>query len=529
MRRILSAPLLGLALSLLAGCGAAVAPSPPAVPASADAFTRLAAEHVRAQVRWMPELAAIAQLPLPQNRLPAIAPQAVALRLSTVRAAAQQAAALPVATLSPAAREGLALFLRDRQEELAGAIYAEELLPLSAPDGGFALWATTALGRGEVLPETAADHEAWLQVLAQVPAWVDAAIANIDQLEARSFVLAPEAWRSLATQVAQAATVELAPPAGAWGSLPTASQQALAGRYQTLAREQLQPALLRLKQRLDLAASRARGTPVWADLPLGEAWYAYRLRRATGLALTAQQWHDAALAEVARLEALQAGQVPAQLRGDATGDVAGDTAGDKPGAAAVGPAASPATGATGAGGTGGANMTAWSAVVREPLPWVKVPAWQRLVPRIGHRDGYGLYRLRARAEVQPAALAEVRDSLALLVIDTGLHGLGWNREQALAYLAAHSRWQGAAALDRLGAVLASSAWVAAPAAGGLRLWQLRQGVALQQGAAFDEAAFDRQLGAWGPLPLDVLEARMRTWAATSLNPPSDGAAPAVAP
>jgi uncharacterized protein (DUF885 family) len=349
---------------------------------------------------------------------------------------------------------------------------------------------------------------------------VDAAIANIDQLEARGFALAPEAWRSLGAQVAAAASAELAPPAGAWGSLPAARQQELSKRYQVVAREKLQPALLRLKQRLDLAASRARGTPVWADLPLGEAWYAYRLRRATGLALTAQQWHDAALAEVARLEALQAGQVPAQVGGDATGDIAGDTAGDTPGVAAMEPAASRAN---------GANMTAWSAVVREPLPWVQVPAWQRLVPRIGHRDGYGLYRLRARAEVQPAALAEVRDSLALLVIDTGLHGLGWNREQALAYLAAHSRWQGAAALDRLGAVLASSAWVAAPAAGGLRLWQLRQGVALQQGAAFDEAAFDRQLGAWGPLPLDVLEARMRAWALASLNPPSDGVAPAAAP
>jgi uncharacterized protein (DUF885 family) len=477
MKRFVSGALLGLVVCLATGCEESPAPPSPRMATPADAFTRLAADHVRVQVRWMPEMTVFARLPLPQNRLPAIAPQAVALRLAAVRTAAQQAAALPVATLSPAAREALALFLRDRQEELAGARFPEELLPLSAADGGFALWATTALGRGEVLPETAADHEAWLQVLQQVPAWVEAALVNLDQLEARGLALAPEAWRSLAAQVARAAAAELVPPAGAWGSLPAATQQTLARRYAALAQEQLRPALARLQQRLELAASRARGTPVWADLPLGETWYAYRLRRATGLSLTPQQWHDAALAEMARLETLQAAPV------------------------------APTPSAEGAASGG-------EAVLREPLPWAEVPAWQRLVPQVGHRDGYGLYRLRARAELQPAALAEVRDSLALLVIDTGLHGLGWNREQALAYLAAHSRWQGAAALERLGAVLASSAWMAAPAAGGLRLWQLRQGVALQQGAAFDEAAFDAQLGAWGPLPLEVLEARMRNWAAT---------------
>jgi uncharacterized protein (DUF885 family) len=44
------------------------------------------------------------------------------------------------------------------------------------------------------------------------------------------------------------------------------------------------------------------------------------------------------------------------------------------------------------------------------------------------------------------------------------------------------------------------------------LWQLRQALAVQQGAAFDEALFEQQLGAWGLLPLGVLEQRMRAWA-----------------
>ena len=123
----------------------------------------------------------------------------------------------------------------------------------------------------------------------------------------------------------------------------------------------------------------------------------------------------------------------------------------------------------------------------------------------------------------------MRDQVALLVIDTGLHGLGWNRQQAVEYLAAHSRWQGATALDQVGAVLASAGWLAAPAAGGLRLWQLRQGLAAQQGAGFDEALFDQQLGAWGLLPLGVLEPRMRAWAdaATAAAALAGTAAPVV--
>jgi uncharacterized protein (DUF885 family) len=41
--------------------------------------------------------------------------------------------------------------------------------------------------------------------------------------------------------------------------------------------------------------------PVRGDaggVPLGEEWYAFRLRRATGMPFTPRQWHDAALAEV---------------------------------------------------------------------------------------------------------------------------------------------------------------------------------------------------------------------------------------
>ena len=485
--------LLGWSLLTLAGCGDSAAPPALAKPATADAFTQLAAAQVRAEVRWAPEMTVFGHLALPSDALPAIAPEGVALRVAAARDAIQQAKALPVATLAPASREALSLFLRQREEELEGARYPEELFPLSAPDGGFALWAMTALARGEVVPETAADHAAWLQVLGQVPAWVDAAIANLNQAEARGLGLAPEAWRSLSAQVALAAAAEVVPPAGAWGNVNAAAQPALAARYTALTTDELRPALRRLQARLETGVRGAKGSPVWADLPLGEEWYAFRLRRATGMPFTPRQWHDAALAEVQHLESLLIGSTPAAV------DLGISGAAPVPALASTPPT----------------SPLAW-----ERLSLAEVPAWQRSTPQPAHRDGYGVYRLLVRSEVAAlgdsavaeTAIREVRDQVALLVIDTGLHGLGWNRQQAVDYLAAHSQWQGPAALETVGAVLASAGWASAPAAGGLRLWQLRQAVAAQQGAAFDEALFDQQLGAWGLLPLGVLEPRMRAWA-----------------
>ena len=511
MKRLRFLALLSWSLLSLAGCGDSAAPPPLVAPATADAFTRLATAQVRAEVRWAPEMTVFAHLPLPADALPAIAPEAVALRVAAARVAVEQAKGLPVAALAPASREALALFLRQREEELEGARYPEELFPLSAPDGGFALWAMTALARGEVVPETAADHAAWLQVLGQVPAWVDAAIANLNQAEARGLGLAPEAWRSLSAQVARAAAADVLPPSGAWGNVSAAAQQALSARYTALTAEKLRPSFRRLQARLELAMRQAKDTPVWADLPSGEEWYAFRLRRTTGLPFAPRQWHDVALAEVQQLETRLAGATPPVVAAGVQGSAPVP-------AAALTPPTVP---------------LAW-----ERLSLAEVPAWQRSTPQPAHRDGYGVYRLLVRSEVAAsgdaaaaeAALKEVRDQVALLVIDTGLHGLGWNRQQALDYLAAHSRWQGAAALDQVGAVLASGGWLAAPAAGGLRLWQLRQTVAAQQGAAFDEALFDQQLGAWGLLPLGVLEPRMRAWAdATTATAASAAAAAPVAP
>lgn len=421
--------------------------------------------------------------------LPDIAPQAVALRVQAVRDALAAAEALPPAALPPASLAALTNFIAERRKELAGAVFPEELVPLSGAEGGYAVWATTALAHGEVVPETVAAHEAWLQALAFVPVWVDTALANLTEAEARGITFSPGVWRAMASRVAAAISRDLRPPEGAWGAVAESERQRLSERYTAVAETRVRPALERLHTRLLLAASRSAAGLTWHDLPLGERWYAWRLQQATDATRSAAEWQALAQSELARIEAMLAGQ--------------------------------PAPAGT-----------------RERLAPLALPAWRRLVPHLAHEDGYACYRwlsAESSSPVQesiaavPAGLDQARQLLAVMVVDTGQNALGWNRAQAIDYLRTHTRWSAAEAAWQADLAVASAGWASAPGAGCLQLWQLRQEVAARLGTAFDAAAFDHQLGAWGPLPLDELRRRMLEWAATEgVATAGDATSPATA-
>jgi hypothetical protein len=87
MKRFRFFALLGWSLLTLAGCGDSAAPPSLTAPATADAFSRLVAAQVRAEVRWAPEMTLFAHLPMPSDALPAIAPEGVALLVAAAREA----------------------------------------------------------------------------------------------------------------------------------------------------------------------------------------------------------------------------------------------------------------------------------------------------------------------------------------------------------------------------------------------------------------------------------------------------------
>jgi uncharacterized protein (DUF885 family) len=100
-----------------------------------------------------------------------------------------------------------------------------------------------------------------------------------------------------------------------------------------------------------------------------------------------------------------------------------------------------------------------------------------------------------------------------LVVDTGMHWLGWSRQQAIDYFKDNS---GKAEHDIIVEVDRYIVWPGQALAykiGEMKIKELRARAARELGPAFDLRAFhDLVLGA-GALPLDVLEERVTAWTA----------------
>lgn len=112
-----------------------------------------------------------------------------------------------------------------------------------------------------------------------------------------------------------------------------------------------------------------------------------------------------------------------------------------------------------------------------------------------------------------------------LVVDPGLHALGWTREQALAFMKENT------ALSELNIEAEVDRYIAWPGqataykVGELKIRALREKAARELGDGFDLRAFhDRVLSA-GCIPLQVLEQRIDDWIReTATRKPSDAAA-----
>jgi len=102
-----------------------------------------------------------------------------------------------------------------------------------------------------------------------------------------------------------------------------------------------------------------------------------------------------------------------------------------------------------------------------------------------------------------------------LVVDTGLHSKGWTREQVLEYMYANSPTKPARAVAEAERYMAIPSQALAYKVGQLKISELRARAETALGDNFNIKDFHAQVLDDGPVPLNVLEAKIDRWIASS--------------
>ncbi len=141
-----------------------------------------------------------------------------------------------------------------------------------------------------------------------------------------------------------------------------------------------------------------------------------------------------------------------------------------------------------------------------------LPAFRRHSYLTAYVEGWGLYAERL-AEEMGLYSGDV-DRLGMLsfdswracrlVVDTGLHAMGWSREQAIGYMTDHSSLADNNIANEVDRYLGRPGQALAYKIGQLELVRLRGETAARLGAAFDVRRFHDAVLAHGPLPLTTL-------------------------
>jgi uncharacterized protein (DUF885 family) len=150
-----------------------------------------------------------------------------------------------------------------------------------------------------------------------------------------------------------------------------------------------------------------------------------------------------------------------------------------------------------------------------------IPAFRRHHYVTAYVEGWALYTERLADEMglyetdldRFGVLSFDAWRAARLVVDTGVHALGWSREEAEAFMAAHTALAPNNIRNEVDRYLAWPGQALAYKVGQLAILRLRADAEARLGERFALPAFHDVVLEAGPLPLGVLEARVERWIA----------------
>jgi uncharacterized protein (DUF885 family) len=327
MNRFSHVVLLGLALFALSGCGRAPTPAPPKAAKSAAPSEPLG----RIVERYWAERV---------DTEDAISPQVLADALNIERRYLVEVRGVARDGLDANSRLTYDIFTRQRELAIEGFTFPAELLPIN-PFGGMPLkLAAAAADAGQYPPTSAAEFDGWLRRIDEYVSWTRQATANMREGVRRGYIL-PRALVERMLPILERlgadgpGNVFYTPLQSMPAAINEPQRSRLTKTISAAISEKLLPANRALHDFLrNEYLPRARAGLAMSELPLGGAWYAYRIKRATSTKLTADEIHRIGIAEVERLRARSP-----PLRD--VGGVPASAAAPSP-AAAPGPAAHPA-------------------------------------------------------------------------------------------------------------------------------------------------------------------------------------------
>ncbi len=150
-----------------------------------------------------------------------------------------------------------------------------------------------------------------------------------------------------------------------------------------------------------------------------------------------------------------------------------------------------------------------------------VPEFRRALSITAFIEGWALYAESLGGDIgsvyrEPATrfgqLASEQFRAVRLVVDTGIHALGWSRERALEYFTAHVPSQSVAEIDRY---IAWPGQALAYKVGELRIKELRRRAERELRTWFDVREFHDAVLRHGPLPLDMLDEQIDAYIAAT--------------